>query len=57
MSKIDVSVPGQKKKSKKKKKNKDENAVPVNRNAFLDLLFSFVGVSSQKSEIKTVQRD
>ena len=46
VSKVEVSVPGQKKKSKKKKKNKDEAAAPVNKNAFLDLLFSFVGVSS-----------
>lgn len=54
--KVEVFVP-EKKPKKKKKKAPKEPPQPVNKNAFLDLLFSFIGVSSQSNELKTVQRD
>ena len=54
--KVEVFVP-EKKPKKKKKKAPKEPPQPVNKNAFLDLLFSFIGVSSQSNELKKVQRD
>ena len=48
--KVEVFVPEKKPKKKKKKKVKEEQK-PVDKNMFLDILFSFIGVRSNKEEL------